>query len=204
MPIQRQDIELSEIVGKVFDDNYQAYGTRCMKAELRKQGGVVSRQRMGRIMAKNGWVSKYTSKKYRLHAEKSNESRAGNELNREFEIGQEREVLVTDLTYVRVKQRWHYQCVIVDISNREIIGRNAGRHKTSILVIQAISQIPMDIQSIEFFHSDRGKEFDNHLIDECLTEFRINRSLSRKGYPYDNAVAEVTFKAIKKELYQNF
>ncbi|OCG21766.1 DDE-type integrase/transposase/recombinase [Gilliamella apicola] len=75
----------------------------------------------------------------------------GNELNREFEIGQPRKILVTDLTYVRVKQRWHYLCVIVDISNREIIGRSAGRHKTSTLVMQAISQIPMNLQSIEFF-----------------------------------------------------
>lgn len=40
--------------------------------------------------------------------------------------------------------------------------------------MQAIIQIPMNLQSVEFFHSDRGKEFDNHLIDECLTEFVSN------------------------------
>ncbi|RKS87435.1 putative transposase [Orbus hercynius] len=154
-------------------------------------------------MAKNGWVSKYTYKKYRVHVEKSNESSVGNELNREFEIGQERKILVTDLTYVRVKQHWHYLCVIVDISNREIVGRSAGRHKTSALVMQAISQILMNLPSIDFFHSDRGKEFDNHLIDECLTEFGIKRSLSRKGCPYDNAVAETTFKAVKTEFVSN-
>lgn len=203
MTEQRQDIVLSEIVGKVFDDNYQAYGTRRLKAELRKQGIIVSRRRIGRIMTKNGWGSKYTCKKYRPHAEKSNESSVGNELNREFDIGQERKVLVTDLTYVRVKQHWHYLCVIVDISNREIVGRSAGRHKTAELVMQAISQIPMNLQAIEFFHSDRGKEFDNHLIDECLNEFGIKRSLSRKGCPYDNAIAESTFKAVKTEFVSN-
>ncbi|MDQ0222338.1 transposase InsO family protein [Streptococcus moroccensis] len=42
------------------------------------------------------------------------------------------------------------------------------------------------------FHSDRGKEFDNQLIDEMLQAFSINRSLSQAGCPYDNAVAEST------------
>ncbi|MFQ1054595.1 IS3 family transposase [Gilliamella apicola] len=203
LPQQPQDVVLSERVGRVFNDNYRAYGTRRLQAELRKQGMILSRRRIGRIMAKNGWVSKYTCKKYRIHVGKSNESSVGNELNREFEIGQPRKILVTDLTYVRVKERWHYLCVIVDISNREIVGRSACRHKTAGLVMQAISQIPMNLQSIEFFHSDRGKEFDNHLIDECLTEFSIKRSLSRKGCPYDNAVAEATFKAVKTEFVSN-
>lgn len=203
LPQQPQDVVLSERVGRVFNDNYRAYGTRRLQAELRKQGMILSRRRIGRIMAKNGWVSKYTCKKYRIHVGKSNESSVGNELNREFEIGQARKILVTDLTYVRVKERWHYLCVIVDVSNREIVGRSAGRHKTAGLVMQAISQIPMNLQSIEFFHSDRGKEFDNHLIDECLTEFSIKRSLSRKGCPYDNAVAEATFKAVKTEFVSN-
>lgn len=55
-------------------------------------------------MQENGWVSKYTCKKYRIDVEKSNESTVSNELNRDFEVGHQRKVLVTDLTYVRVKQ----------------------------------------------------------------------------------------------------
>src|SRR5690625_1241434 len=50
------------------------------------------------------------------------------------------------------------------------------------------------------FHTDRGKEFDNALIDEALNTFGIKRSLSDKGSPYDNAVAEATFKSIKTEF----
>src|SRR5699024_6016913 len=48
--------------------------------------------------------------------------------------------------------------------------------------------------------TDRGKEFDNDLIDEALETFQIQRSLSEKGSPYDNAVAEATFKSIKTEF----
>ena len=56
------------------------------------------------------------------------------------------------------------------------------------------------------YNSDRGNEFKNQLIDETLKTFDISRSLSMKGCPYDNAVAEATFKIIKTEFVkgQNF
>lgn len=50
------------------------------------------------------------------------------------------------------------------------------------------------------FHTDRVKEFDNRLIDEALETFNIQRSLSIKGCPYDNAVAKATFKVFKTEF----
>lgn len=50
------------------------------------------------------------------------------------------------------------------------------------------------------FHTDRGKEFDNKLISEALETFGIQPSLSMKGCPYDNAVAEATFKVFKTEF----
>ena len=46
------------------------------------------------------------------------------------------------------------------------------------------------------FHIDRG----NKIIDEVLDTFKIERSLSKKGCPYDNAVAEATYKIIKTEF----
>ncbi|WP_208559310.1 IS3 family transposase [Marinilactibacillus kalidii] len=52
------------------------------------------------------------------------------------------------------------------------------------------------------FHTDWEKEFDNHNISALLSTFDIVRSLSRK--PYDNAVAESTYKSFKFELvYDN-
>ncbi len=51
-----------------------------------------------------------------------------------------------------------------------------------------------------FFHTDRGKEFDNKLISNVLNTFNIRRSLSKKGCPYDNSVAEAIFKFFKTEF----
>jgi putative transposase len=49
-------------------------------------------------------------------------------------------------------------------------------------------------------HTDRESEFKNQLIDKKLETFGIEHSLSKKETPYDNAVAEATFKIIKTEF----
>ncbi len=68
---------------------------------------------------------------------------------------------------------------------------------------KAFSRIKQPLTEVEIFHTDRGKEFDNQAIDELLTTFDINRSLSHKGCPFDNAVAESTYKSLKVEfVYQ--
>ncbi|OXS52275.1 hypothetical protein B1A99_02815 [Cohnella sp. CIP 111063] len=57
------------------------------------------------------------------------------------------------------------------------------------------------LDRIKMFHTDRGSEFDNKLISEALETFEIKRSLSNKGCPHDNAVAEATFKIFKTEFF---
>ena len=59
------------------------------------------------------------------------------------------------------------------------------------------------MSKIQIFHTDRGNEFKNKLIDEVVNAFNIKRSLSHKGCPYDNAVAEATYKIIKTEFAFN-
>lgn len=88
----------------------------------------------------------------------------------------------------------------MDLFNREIIGYSAGPNKTADLVYKALASIKGNLHNIKMFHTDRGKEFDNKLISEALETFRIQRSLSMKGCPYDNAVAEAMFKVFKTEF----
>ena len=129
-----------------------------------------------------------------------NESETGNVLNREFNTDKALKVVVSDLTYVRVGHNWHYICLLVDLYNREIIGHSAGPHKTAALVQRAFASVPYNLNQLELFHTDRGTEFKNELIDDALDAFGIKRSLSEKGSPYDNAVAEAMFKTIKTEF----
>ena len=88
----------------------------------------------------------------------------------------------------------------MDLFNREIIGYSAGKRKDAQLVKKAFSTIKANLNSMQVFHTDRGSEFKNALIEETLETFGIKRSLSMKGCPYDNAVAEASFKIIKTEF----
>jgi Transposase and inactivated derivatives len=64
----------------------------------------------------------------------------------------------------------------------------------------AFATVKVNLGEIQLFHTDRGSEFNNQLIDDILSTFNIKRSLSMKDCPYDNAVAESTFKIFKTEF----
>lgn len=199
----KDDEELTTLLVKIFKDSSYSrsiYGQRKIKKELEKKGWKVSRRRISRIMSEKGLVSKYTVAQFKPAKTACNESEVGNTLNREFEQEQELKVVVSDLTYVRVKDNWHYICVLVDLYNREIIGHSAGPRKDAALVQRAFATVRYNLSRLELFHTDRGSEFKNQYIDQALKTFGIERSLSTKGTPYDNAVAEATFKTIKTEF----
>lgn len=80
---------------------------------------------------------------------------------------------------------------------REIIGYSAGANKDKHIVYKAFANVKYPLDNINILHTDRGNEFKNSMIDNLLKTFSISRSLSKKGCPYDNAVAEATFKIIK-------
>jgi putative transposase len=67
-------------------------------------------------------------------------------------------------------------------------------------MFRAFASIKVNLRKIKLFHTDRGNEFKNKLIDDALETFNIQRSLSMKDLPYDNAVVEATFKIIKTEF----
>lgn len=196
--------EIAPIVIEIFKSSRNNYGTRKIKVELKKKGLIVSRRKIGRIMKSKGLVSNYTVAQYKPHRAKYNEDKVENKLNRQFATEKPYAAVVSDLTYVRVGNVWNYVCILVDLFNREIIGYSCGPNKDAALVYKAFSKVNTNLDTIELFHTDRGNEFKNKLIDEVLDTFNIQRSLSMKGCPYDNAVAEASFKIFKTEFTKNY
>ena len=200
---KRKDKVLEDEIVRIFKASRNNYGSRKIKVELSKIGYQVSLRKIRIIMKLHGLVSNYTVKQFKVYKTKSNEENKPNIVNREFNREKQLEVIVSDLTYVNVAGKWNYICLIIDLYNREIIGYAAGKHKTADLVYKAFSKIKCDLRNINIFHTDRGNEFKNKIIDEVLQTFKIERSLSKKGCPYDNAVAEATYKIIKTEFAFN-
>lgn len=133
---------------------------------------------------------------YKPQKKRSNEAIVANVLNREFQQDKELSVLYSDLTYVRVGKKWHYVCLFLDLFNRELVGASSD----AALVYKALSSINGNLTNVQLFHTDRGSEFDNQLMAVVTEAFGIQRSLSAKGCPDDNAVAEATYKSIKIEF----
>ena len=168
-----------------------------------RQCYIVLRRKIGKIMKKYGLVSNYTIKQFKKQKSTTNEEKTENLVKQEFGDRKKLEVVVSDLTYVNIAGKWNYICLLLDIAGREIIGFAAGKEKDAELVRKAFYSAKVNLSEIEIFHTDRGSEFRNHVVDEIIEAFGIKQSLSKKGCPYNNAVAEATYKIIKTEFAFN-
>jgi len=199
------DTELENAVIHEFYLSRQNYGTRKLKRQLRKEQNEhrafrVSREKIKAIMEKYGLVSKYTLKHQGKRKKEVNNDQIPNIINRQFAERKPLEVVVSDLTYLKCAGRWHYLCLLLDLHGRKIIGSAVGRQKDAKLVRTAFYGVQADLRRIGIFHTDRGSEFKNQVIEEILQAFEIKRSLSAKGNPIDNAVAESMYNIVKTEF----
>ena len=183
-----------------FEASRGGYGARRLKVALERAGITASRRRICRIMRENGLASAYSGRAPRGGARPAQPPSAENVLARGFDGHAPRTHVAADLTYVRAGGSWCYVCLLVDLHNREIVGCSCGRRKDARLVKAAFSNVAFPLDDIEVFHSDRGSEFCNGEVDALLGAFGIERSVSRPGNPYDNAVVESTNRVLKREL----
>lgn len=198
--MSEEERKIENKIIQIFYESHKSYGTRRIKSVLKEDNICISRQKIGKIMKKHKLISKYTKPKYKHYSKEKNEHEIPNKVDREFSKRKPLEVVVTDLKYVRVKGKWAYICAITDLFNREIIGYSCSSLKDSKVVIDSINTIKYPLDNIKIFHTDRGKEFDNKNVDKILKKYGIERSLSRPGNPYDNAVAESIYKSIDIEF----
>jgi transposase InsO family protein len=198
------DTELENAVIHEFYLNRKCYGTRKLRQQLnRKQNGHrafrVSRRKVKMIMMKYSLISKYTLRRGKRKSDVNNDL-VPNIVGRQFKDREPLEVVVSDLTYLKCAGRWYYLCLLLDLHNRKIIGSAVGRQKDAKLVRKAFYGVQEDLRRIRIFHTDRGSEFKNRVIDEIIEAFGIERSLSAKGAPIDNSVAESMYNIVKTEF----
>ena len=194
------DSELENAVIDAFRSSRNNYGTRKLKIVLNKQGFCVSRRKIGKIMRKYALISNYTIRNQKKKPGVSNADPTPNVLDRNFRNRAQYEVVVSDLTYIRIGGKWRYLCMLLDLSGRKIIGSAVGDRKDAKLVEAAFYSVQTDLRRVKLFHTDRGSEFKNRVIEGILDAFEIERSLSNAGSPIDNAVAEAMYSVIKTEF----
>lgn len=109
---------------------------------------------------------------------------------------------VGDITYIKTDEGWLYLATVKDLCTRKIVGYAFSSHIDADLVVFAL-KMAYNRQKPDgelIFHSDRGIQYASNKCRKYLAEFNITQSMSRKGDPYDNAVAENFFSCLKNEL----
>lgn len=198
---KEEDKELKKVIKETFREHKSVYGQKRLYKILRKKGISIGKEKLAKIMKEENLVSKYViRRKLKDCGSKCNDDKTDDKIRRKFNNKKPLEVVVSDLTYVNIEKSWHYICLLIELSHREIIGYSAGKYKDAELVKAAWMSVKKDIREICVFHTDRGSEFKNEEIDKILEAGNIERSLSRAGKPIDNAVCESMYDIVKTEF----
>ena len=200
-----RSMEEKELVGRIADiqkDVKYRYGSPRVTVKLRKGGLRVGKNRVARLMSLHGLGARY-KRRFRSTTDSSHSLPvAGNLLKRDFDVSVANRVWVSDLSYISTAEGWLYLCVILDLYSRKVVGWSMGGRMKTDLVLRAFQMAvgrrrpPGGL----IFHSDRGSQYCSHAFRDRIGQYRFRQSMSRKGDPWDNAVAESYFKTLKSEL----
>ena len=129
-----------------------------------------------------------------------------NRLNQHFQVISPNQVWVSDVTQIKALNKTYYICVILDLYSRKVVAYQVSENNSTHLVKQTLQdayQLRNPKQPL-MFHTDRGSNYCSKAFCEYLESLKIiERSFSRKGTPYDNAVIESFFSSLKREeLYR--
>ena len=126
-----------------------------------------------------------------------------NLLNREFHADQPNSKWVTDISYIHTKQGILYLSMIRDLYDNSIVAYKTGTQQTVNLVLDtirlAMKQQKKTVAAELQLHSDQGFQYTSQAYFQLTKQYDITPSMSRKGNPYDNAMAENFFSILKTE-----
>lgn len=205
-PVSHQKLRkqrLKSLIMEYYFEFKQKYGSPRIAAELNARGHKVSRLTVARYMRELGLRSKL-AKRFKVTTDsKHNYLIVDNLLNRKFKQSQPAKAWVSDITYIAVKEGFIYLTIVMDLYDRKLIGWSLSRsmctqHTTLSAFHMARKNRPFQAGLI--FHSDQGVQYANNVFANVLESYKVERSMSRKGNCWDNAVAESFFKSLKTEL----
>lgn len=206
--------ELEEKILAIRKDN-KDFGYRRIYGQLRKQGLVVNKKRVQRIVQKLGiQVQSFTRKSRKYSSYKGKVGKvAPNRIHRRFETHIPHQKITTDTSefkYYEVDEKGRmvikklYLDPFMDLCNREIVSYGISKRPSAESIMKALNEaieITSDCQYRRIFHSDQGWAYQMKSYIRILEENKIFQSMSRKGNCHDNAVMENFFGIMKQEMY---
>jgi len=129
-------------------------------------------------------------------------------LIKEFVPTEPNQLWVSDITYWKLKENYVYISFITDAYSHKIVGYHVAETLESIETIKALkmalSNLRIDGQLQLIHHSDRGVQYCHNKYVKLLQDNNIKISMTEKGDPLENAIAERVNGIIKEEYLNDY
>lgn len=199
MDIPDRDLPLAEKIRECQEESHRTYGYRRVHIWLERHGIYRNPKTILRVMQKYNLLSVVRRKKF--HYCSQHLHRYPNLLNREFTAERPNQKWVTDISYIKTAQGFLYLSIIRDLYDNSIVAYKTDKEQSIKLVLDTIKaakrkeKITAEVQ----LHSDQGFQYTSHAYYKLTKAYGISPSMSRRGNPYDNALAENFFSILKTE-----
>ena len=150
------------------------------------------------IAEKLGFTHKQVQEFKTRYNKKQRMKEAGQAIHKK---GRPNQKWVTDISYIPTTQGNCYLSVIRDLYDNSIVSYQISKDMTVKLVLDTIKKamkkekVTAELQ----LHSDQGAQYVSHEYFTLTQSYGITPSMSRRGNPYDNALAENFFSILKTE-----
>ena len=192
--VNEYDLDLMALIDRQYLKT-PFYGSRRMRASLRRQGHPVNRKRVRRLMRLMGITAIYqrpnTSKPSRGH-------KIYPYLLRGMTIDRVNQVWATDITYIPMPHGFMYLVAIMDWYSRYVLVWQLSNTLDVDFCIDALEEA-LAKGTPEIFNTDQGSQFTSEAFTGILLKRGIQISMDGKGRCLDNVFVERLWRSLKYE-----
>ncbi len=198
----KRDAWLTVQIRRVRAENFDVYGARKVWRQLHREGIVVARCTVARLMRAIGLQGAVRGRAFTTTTRGDGAARPSDLVNREFVATRPNELWVADLTYVATWRGFVYVAFVIDVYARRIVGWRVSSSLRSDIALDALEQALYARPAIDqlVHHSDRGTQYLSIRYTDRLAEAGIEPSVGSVGDSYDNALAESVIGLYKTEV----
>ena len=185
-PESQDELDLLRRLDELFTEN-PVYGSRRLQQMLKREGVLVGRRRIRRLMRKLGlWAvgpKPDTSKPHPEH-------KVYPYLLRGLNIERPNHVWATDITYIRMRHGFLYLCAILDWATRKVLAWRLSNTLTTDFCTAALTEALARYGTPEIFNTDQGSQFTSAEFTDVLKAHGIQISMDGRGRCHDNIYVE--------------
>ena len=200
----QRDDTLVPHIERVWQANMRVYGADKIWKQMNREGVVIARCTVERLMKRLGLQGVRRGKVVRTTLSDAKAPCPLDRVNRQFKAERPNQLWVSDFTYVSAWQGWLYVAFVIDVYARRIVGWRVSTSMHTHFVLDALEQALYARQPERdgalIHHSDRGSQYVSIRYSERLSEAGIEPSVGSKGDSYDNALAETINGLYKAEV----